>query len=115
MSKFGEGRQVDHSQIEIIKPLIQKAFEWYDERTPDPTILNTTHSHNIRNIIEAYDWFFSHVDNERSKKAMRGMAKFAIFHIDWDAPYAYWFYALLRKMMSYTWEWPAKNPYMWKE
>jgi len=107
--------QIDHMQIEILKPLIVKALEWYNDRTPELNRGNVTHNPNTLILLDLAIWFFQHFDNPSREKALRGLAKFIIIHVDFDAPYRDLFLKVLRKVMDCKWQWPDREPYQWKK
>ena len=106
--------QIDHMQIEILKPLIAKALEWYNDRTPELDKGNLVWNKNTEYLIDLADWFFAHLDNPSREKALRGLAKFIIIHSNFDSPYREWMFAVLRKALDYKWEWSNREPYQWK-
>lgn len=119
MGKYGEGEQVDHAVWDKLKYPARKMLELYDSRTPHLTLYNTTHSHNMRIIIEVIDWFLEHIDCGHSEKALSGLLKFAAIHYMTDAPYRRWFNAILAKFLTLViergWEFDKDKPYLWKE
>ncbi len=116
MSRLHENTpQIDHTIIQLLKPLVQKLLDSYADKVPEPTRGNTTLNPNTQNLIELRDWFFSHFTCGSREKIFRAAFNFAIIHVDWDRPYKLWFEALLKKAMEMDWEFSDQKPFHWKD
>ena len=116
MPRFGIGKQIDHSIIDLLKPLARKLLIDYDNATPELSADNTTRKPNTLILIELMNWFLEHLDCPNDEKALRGLMKFAIIHYDFDAPFRQWFDILAQEWKRKDWQpMSPEIPYLWKE